>query len=182
MNLLDIIAVSFVLALDASAVTMADAMVYRGRDIKKLTSLPFLFGLFQGVMPVAGYYIMAFTGLDTGIFSRVLVFLILSFIGLRIIFSFFRPEKIKSGINNTLPTAMLISQAVCTSVDAFAVGVGLAAVGSGIFFPALIIAAVTVAVCFGFLFFGRRLGAVFGERALIVGGIVIIIVGIKTLF
>jgi putative Mn2+ efflux pump MntP len=160
---------------------MADAMAYRGRDIRKLISLPLLFGLFQGVMPVAGYYIMAFTGLDTGIFSRVLVFLILSFIGLRIIFSFFRPERIKSSINNTLPTTMILTQAVCTSVDAFAVGVGLAAVGSGIFFPAFIIALITAAVCFSFLFFGRKLNAVFGERALLAGGIVIIIVGIKTL-
>ncbi|MDD4124520.1 MAG: manganese efflux pump [Eubacteriales bacterium] len=182
MSLLDVITVAFVLSLDASAVTMADAIVYRGRDIKKLIALPFLFGLFQGVMPLMGYFIMVITGLNLGVFAKLLVFLILSFIGFRMIFSYFRPVKKRADIKNDLPVASLVAQAVCTSVDAFAVGVGLAVIGGAIFIPSLIITIITVTVCFAFLFFGRRLGAAFGEKALLVGGIIIIAVGIKALF
>lgn len=182
MNWFELTAVAIVLSLDASALALADAMAYRGGNIKKLLFLPFLFGIFQGIMPLAGYYIMNLTGIRLGVFSKLLVFLILSFIGLRLVFSFFSPQAGNVCAGGDLPCAALFLQAICTSIDAFAVGVGLSVIGNAIFVPSLVIAAVTTAVCFAFLFFGRYLGAAFGAKASLVAGIVIVAVGINTLF
>ncbi len=181
MSWLEVIAVALVLTLDASALTLADAAAYRGGDIRKLIVPPLLLGFFQGIMPVAGYFIMTFAGFNLGAFSGLLVFLILSFIGFRLIFSYFRPDKKSSGIKNDLPVTFLVRQAVLAGADAFAVGVGLAVKGGAIFVPSLIFASVTASVCLAFLFVGRRLVSAAGGRELIVGGILIIAVGIKNL-
>ena len=77
---------------------------------------------------------------------------------------------------------ILFFQAIATSIDAFAVGIGFSAVGIGIFRPSAIIGAVTVFIVVAAIFIGRRFGNMLGCRAEILGGMILAVIGIKALF
>ena len=71
--------------------------------------------------------------------------------------------------------------AIATSIDAFAVGLTYAFLGSEILIPSLIIG--VVAFLFGIcgVFIGRKIGNYFGNKFQIVGGIILIVIGVKIL-
>ena len=76
---------------------------------------------------------------------------------------------------------VLALQAIATSIDALAVGVSFAALSVNVVFSASIIAITTACACLVALVIGRRFGSVLGDRATIVGGIVLILIGLKAL-
>lgn len=75
----------------------------------------------------------------------------------------------------------LLIQAFGTSVDAFAVGFVLAAEGSGIVVPVLVISAVTVAMCTVAVLLGRALSTKIGERGEVVGAVLLLALAVKAL-
>lgn len=75
----------------------------------------------------------------------------------------------------------IILLGIALSMDAFAVGVSLRAVGADILSSSLIIAAATSLVCLAALRIGRRFGIVFGDRAQMAGGLVLVAIGVKAL-
>ncbi|MDR0350757.1 MAG: manganese efflux pump MntP family protein [Coriobacteriales bacterium] len=76
----------------------------------------------------------------------------------------------------------LLVQGLATSVDALIVGVGFLALGANIAVAAPLIALTTFVCCLVALFLGRRFGALLGDKAEIIGGIVLVLIGIKALF
>lgn len=84
-----------------------------------------------------------------------------------------------SGQILTLPVLTL--QAIATSIDALAVGVSFAALSVNVAFAAGTIALTTALTCGIALVVGRRFGNALGERATIIGGIVLILIGLKSL-
>lgn len=75
----------------------------------------------------------------------------------------------------------IILLGIALSMDAFAVGVSLRAVGADILSSSLIIAAATSLVCLAALRIGRRFGIALGDRAQMAGGLVLVAIGVKAL-
>lgn len=75
----------------------------------------------------------------------------------------------------------IILLGIALSMDAFAVGVSLRAVGADILSSSLIIAAATFLVCLAALRIGRCFGIVLGDRAQMAGGLVLVAIGVKAL-
>lgn len=75
----------------------------------------------------------------------------------------------------------IILLGIALSMDAFAVGVSLRAVGADILSSSLIIAAATFLVCLAALRIGRHFGIVLGDRAQMAGGLVLVAIGVKAL-
>lgn len=73
-------------------------------------------------------------------------------------------------------------QAVSTSLDAFAVGVSLRAVGAPLQAACPVIGTTTFALCLVALGIGRRFGEKLGARAEIAGGAVLLAIGVKAMF
>ena len=73
------------------------------------------------------------------------------------------------------------SKQLQTSIDALAVGVSFAALSVNVAFAAGTIALTTALTCGIALVVGRRFGNALGERATIIGGIVLILIGLKSL-
>ena len=73
----------------------------------------------------------------------------------------------------------ILLESIATSIDAFVVGVSLAASGASIALYGASIGVTTFACCIAVLMVGRRLGERFGARAQLVGGIVLIGIGVK---
>jgi len=178
MNIWEIILIGLGLSMDAMAVTVSNALVC-GCD-KRRGLMPVFFGAFQGIMPIIGYFVGAlFAGVITK-YSGYAVFGILAFVGGKMIKDALF-EKDDGAPPSCLSVKLLLVQAVATSIDALAVGVSFSLAGTGIWMPAGVIA-LTTFVCSGLaLVVGRQIGKWLGNKAEILGGIILIAIGVKAL-
>lgn len=169
------------LSMDAVAVTLTNRIVFRSATKTQLLLMPVLFGLFQGLMPSIGY----FTGdLFSDIirrFSSVLVFIILGAIGGKMIYDGIKKDEERSGVDTILTTRLLLAQALATSIDALAVGIGFSAVQTALLPAVLTIGVTTALLCALAVAVGQRFGDFLGARAHFFGGAVLILLGIKSL-
>jgi len=77
----------------------------------------------------------------------------------------------------------LVVLSVATSIDALAVGISLGVLrNEGIVYPGIVIGLVACTFTAAGLHLGKRLGAVFGRRMEVVGGLVLVAIGVKILF
>lgn len=184
MTVVDVLLLGLALSADAFSVTISNTCSYAGTKRSRRLLMPLFFGLFQALMPLGGYLLGGVAAQLIERFAGIVTLVILGFIG---------GNMIREGIHDlhaaetscqccvnqeiTIPT--LLMQAIATSIDAFAVGVGLRAQEVNLVF-ALAAIGVTTAICCGIgLVLGRRVGDVLGERAELVGGIVLVAIGVK---
>lgn len=190
MGLLEIIVLGVGLSADAFAVTISNTFVYASESRSRLMLMPLMFGLFQGLMPVAGYLL---GGLDAEVietYAGVITLVILGLVGgnmiregvcaLRGAGEQDGPEEPGAGpVARRLTLVTVLAQAIATAIDAFAVGVSLRAQAVSVVVAAPIIALTTFLCCVVALSLGRKLGEVLGDRAQVAGGIVLVLIGLK---
>lgn len=175
---LAVLAVS--LAADAGAVAIATAI--RARHVPLGGGLAFAgwCGLFQGIMPALGYAAAWIVGPWLATIDHWLAFVVLGGIGIKLAY-----EGLHAKANIVAAPwpgqRMQVSLAFATSIDALVAGVTLPTLGLGMVWPALIIGGVTFALVFVGAFFGRYLGVRIGQRAEVVGGILLIGIGTRIL-
>ena len=161
------------------SVTVCNLVANPQLDRLRSLAMPALFGLFQGLMPVLGYFAGSLAASFIEQYAGVITFVILGFIGGKMVWDGIRGEEDEGESGLTLPAIVL--QAVATSIDAFAVGVSFAARGVDIFASAAIITSCTCLLCLAMLVIGRAVGTALGSRAQIVGGVVLVAIGVKEL-
>lgn len=180
MNLFEIIFIGLGLSMDAVAVSMTNGMVYSNMTKDKEASMPIFFGLFQGIMPILGFYAGSlFEELITR-YSGIVTLLVLGIIGINMIREGISKEE-ETRNKSILTYKILFFQAIATSIDAFAVGVSFCAIGVNVFSSAIIIAITTFLCSIVAIIIGRKFGDVLGEKAHILGGVILIIIGIKSI-
>ena len=178
MDLLELFMIAAGLSMDAFA-----AAVCRGLRMKKmqygdalLTAV--LFGGFQGLMPLIGWLLGV--SLEDRIKSvdHWVAFALLSFIGIKMI-----TDSLKEGEEQMPPSDLkgLFLMALATSIDALAVGITFAFLGTDIVISSLLIATVTATLSFVGVLLGREFGGRLRDRAGIAGGVILIFIGIKIL-
>jgi putative Mn2+ efflux pump MntP len=168
------------LALDASAVTIGARASGQTSGFRAGWRLAFHFGLFQGLMPVAGWLLgYSFASFVTA-YDHWIAFSLLTLIGVNMVRSGLRPQDESPPLDPSKGwTLVLLSLA--TSIDAFAVGLSLAMLEVAVWGPAVIIGLVTMGLSTAAYWLGARLGAAFGHRLGILGGLVLIGLGLETL-
>ena len=170
------------LSMDAFAVSISNSMCFSGlrRSEAALTSLSF--GVFQGLMPVAGYFAgRAFAGVVSA-FDHWIAFVLLLWIGVRMIREALGAEEDNVQAADPSRGLTMVALAFATSIDALAVGLTLAMIEVAIWMPALIIGLVACALTIAGLLLGCRAGERWGRRVGVAGGIILILIGGKILF
>lgn len=180
MTIYEIILIGIALSMDAFAVCIASSMAYNNMTIGKKLSMPIVFGVFQGIMPLLGFYLGRFFSDFIEKWSGPISLLILGVIGVNMIREAFSKEE-DEGIKK-LTFFVLMIQAVATSIDAFAVGVSFAAKNTDIWVSSPVIAVTTFILSLAAVFIGVKTGKKLGKKAEAIGGIILIIIGIKALF
>jgi putative Mn2+ efflux pump MntP len=191
MNFFEIILIGLALSMDACALTIANCTTYSDSLNKKNEwSMPIAFAVFQGVMPLIGFFIgSAFSGF-IGTIADYLTAAIFFFLSGKIVFDIIKEKKeekycpVNSGDKCTTAKftfSALILQAVATSIDALAVGVTLINLSFSVYLAVLAIAAVTFVLVAAALIFGKSLGKLFGTYAEWFGAAIIFILAIKSL-
>lgn len=194
MTIFEILLIGVALSMDAVAVGMTNGMTEPKMRIRKMLLVAGAYALFQFFMPVLGYYCgYAFSALVKKI-APWLSFGLLALIGGKMILDFIlETVKSRKGEAESAPSekilgvGKLLLQALATSIDALAVGVALLAAETAEGLPlhvtlcALLIGAVTFMLSFGAVAAGKRIGDRFADKAGLLGGIILIIIGIKLL-
>lgn len=181
MSIIEIILLGLALSMDAFAVTMSNAFAYRNADRAHLLLMPVMFGFFQGLMPVIGYFAGSLVNEFISQYAGIITFLILGVIGAKMIWDGFHGDFDEEQTSAKLTFPIIFFQAIATSIDALAVGVSFAALSIDIMVAACIIGVTTFCCCVVALLLKKRLQAVLGDKASIAGGIVLIVIGIKAL-
>lgn len=179
MTLIELALLGVALSMDAFAVTVSNLLCYRGLTRRTIAAMPIAFGLFQGLMPLIGYALGRMVSDFISQFAGIVTFAILGTIGAKMIWDSLHDDEQEDEDEFTLSTLAL--QAVATSIDALAVGVSFAALSVEPLNAGAIIALTTAASCTLAVLVGKRFGSVLGEKATIVGGIVLIAIGVKAL-
>jgi putative Mn2+ efflux pump MntP len=172
MNALAVVGIALALAMDAFSVALAV-----GATIKPLTGRHFFrlawhFGLFQFLMPVAGW--LAGTGAHRYIaaYDHWIASALLFIVGGRMILEALRGE-LENLVSDPTRGMTLVVLSVATSIDALAVGVSLAALRVSIWYPSVMIGVVAGVMTLVGMLIGKRLGRLLGSVMPVIGGLIL---------
>lgn len=185
MGTLDIWLLAIGLAMDCFAVSITSGIIIKRYHWPTMLAMALSFGLFQGLMPVIGWFCFVhFSDLLQSI-DHWIAFGLLAYLGGKMIWDSFHEDEVHH-FNPARPLTILVL-AVATSIDALAVGISFACldyktIGS-LAYPVTVIGLVS----FVLSVVGLVLGTAFGlkiERRIkpeLVGGIILILIGVKIL-
>ena len=195
MGLLEILMLGVALATDAFSVTISNTFAFDDHRFSRLMRMPLFFGLFQFGMPLAGYFVGGIAAELIEKYAGIVSLVILGFIGSNMLYSGYKAlkedaseedeEEAQQGVQQgatTLSYGKLVFQAVATAIDAFAVGVSFRAHSVDILVASALFGIITAILCTIALFIGKKLGSLLGDRAEMVGGVVLILIGLKAFF
>ena len=179
-DLVQAVVLGVALAMDAMAVTLSNSLCEPDMPTSKKLAMPVMFALFQMAMPIAGFFGGTLVAPLIEAYAGIVSLVILAFVVGKMVWEAVRelhePEQCPA---TRLTYGMIFFEAIATSIDAFIVGVSLAAAGANIVLYGAAIGVTTLLCCLIVLAIGRRLGAHFGPKAEIAGGIVLIIIGLR---
>lgn len=190
MGLLEILMLGVALATDAFSVTISNTFAFDDHRVSRLMRMPLFFGLFQFGMPLAGYFVGGIAAELIEKYAGMVSLVILGFIGSNMLYSGYKALKEDASEENeeevqqgaALSYGQLLFQAVATAIDAFAVGVSFRAQSVDILVASVLFGIITALLCTIALFIGKKLGSLLGDRAEMVGGVVLIVIGLKAFF
>lgn len=178
MSTIEIIILALSLSIDASAVSLALSAGGHLADKRARFRISFHFGLFQFMMPVAGWFVG--TRLEPAIatFDHWVAFGLLTLVAVRMI----RSGGEKPNIDQLADPSRgwnLVTLSTATSIDALAVGLGLGALEVSVWYSSFMIGAITMVMCIATMALGERAGRWLGTKGQIFAGIVLLLVAIK---
>lgn len=189
MSIFDIVLLGAALSMDAAAVGMANGMAEPRMSRQKTLLIALFFGVFQGGMPLLGYFGSSVFSSLVGRIAPYLSFMLLLFLGGKMLIDAASEEEERFLVRREgLRLPALTAQAVATSVDALAVGVSFmaqeaaGALPLGVPLCALIIAATTFLLSLAAVQVGKLAGDKLSGGAQKIGGLVLVLIGIKLLF
>lgn len=181
-SLAEVVLLGVALSMDAFAVTVSNVFAHRGLSRTRAMLMPVFFGAFQGIMPLLGFFAGSLVADVIERYAGIVSFVILGVVGGKMIWDAFHEDAGEDVDDKTLTVGSLFFQAIATSIDAFAVGVSFVGQGAEPFSTSGIIALTTFLCTCVALAVGRTFGNKLGEKATVVGGVVLVLIGIKALF
>ena len=179
MSIIELFILALGLSMDAFAVSICKGLSVPKLQVKHCLICGVYFGGFQALMPTIGWLLgIRFQSLITNI-DHWIAFVLLAVIGANMIKESISKEEECPDASFGLKT--MLTLAVATSIDALAVGVTFAFLDVTIG-PAVLLIGATTFVCSAV---GVKIGNVFGNRfeakAEFLGGLVLIVIGLKIL-
>ena len=184
MDLLVIAMIAVSLAMDAFSVCVAAGVKISTPNYRHYFRLSFHFGLFQFLMPVAGYYSGVLVAELISSYDHWIALVLLSFIGIKMIRESFtkNDDDDKAGQSDPSRGLTLILLSIATSIDAAAVGFSFAALEIPVLIPAVFIGIICLLLSAAGLYLGSKIGSRTGVWAERFGGVILIFIGFKILF
>ena len=181
MSIATLVLLAFGLSMDAFAVSVSNGLCYAGFHRREAIVSSVTFGVFQAGMPLLGYLGGRYFESHITKFDHWIALLLLGYIGGSMLVDAIRDSKSPEEIaaKDDYNAKVIFVQAVATSIDALAVGVGFAAMQVDIIPAVLCIGVITAACCTVGSGLGRKFGVLLRNRAKMVGGLILVGIGLK---
>ena len=180
MTFWEILLLAIGVSMDAFAVSIGKGLTAKRASWREALTVGLWFGGFQALMPVIGYYLgISFADLVTKI-DHWIAFGLLVLIGGNMIREALRKDDDKP-MDSSFGFRTMLVLAIATSIDALALGISFAFLGTNLWRAILIIGLTTFAFSVVGLLIGKKVGTRFHAGAEILGGIILIAIGIKIL-
>ena len=181
MGLAELFIIAVGLSMDAFAVSICKGLSLGKIKFKHMCIAGLWFGGFQALMPAIGYFLGSFFADMVSKYAHWVAFILLAIIGGNMIKESFEKNDCEDCGDAAMDAKTMFVMAIATSIDAMAVGVSFAFLKVDII-PAVTFIGVITFICSGL---GVKIGSIFGSRykskAELAGGIVLILMGTKTL-
>ncbi len=182
MNTYAILILAFGMSMDAFAAAIGKGASLHRPPLKEALRTGLIFGVIEGITPIIGWGIGLAASQFIMSWDHWVAFILLLILGVRMISEAFKKD---TGEEAEIPSRhgfwLLVTTAIATSLDAMAVGVGLAFLQVNILVMALTIGATTAVMATLGMLLGRFLGGTIGKWAEVLGGLVLIGIGTSIL-
>jgi len=180
MTFIELFIIAVALSMDAFAVAVCAGLAMPKVSVKKALVIGLYFGVFQAVMPLIGYFAATTFAARFIEFGHWIAFVLLCFLGGKMIYGSFKNSDDPCGEPSIKPSVML-PLAIATSIDALAVGVSFAFLSVSIVPAVLFIGVTTLILSIIGVKIGNLFGAKYKSKAELVGGIVLVLIGVRIL-
>lgn len=178
-NLISTFLVAVALAMDAFSVSMTKGFTQKQLTTSQILYYGLFFGGFQALMPILGYFCGNVIAGIVESLAPIIGFILLLAIGLNMIRESLTGDDEEITDHFSFREVTLL--AIATSIDAFAVGITIALLKDPILISSLIIGVVAFVFSIAGIFIGKKLGDYVGDKFQILGGVILILIGIKIL-
>jgi putative Mn2+ efflux pump MntP len=182
MNIFDVLFICIGLSMDNMAVAAASSCRGKYYPLKTNFKVASVFCLTGIICLLLGWFGGLYLEKYISFWDHWVSFFILLYIGGKMVLSFLKPEETAEFRTYDLTKIKtLVMLALATNIDVFAIGLTLSFYKVSLL---LVLAVLTLCVClFTLLGFtlGKKLGILFGKKAELIGGIILIIIGFKIL-
>ena len=179
MNLISIVFIGFAMSTDAFAAAIAKGIALRNPSLGSALRIGLIFGVIEAITPIIGWLIGLAATNFVQAWDHWIALILLTGLGLYMIYN---------GLVGTGDEAKSVKRAqgfwslaltgLATSIDAMAVGVGLAFLNVNILLVAFVIGFCTFVMVTIGVMLGRALGQKVGDKAEILGGLILILIGV----
>lgn len=181
MTLIELLLTGVGLSMDAFAVSMCKGLGMKRLNKKNALIIGLYFGGFQALMPLIGYLLgRQFEHLITGV-DHWIVFALLAYIGGKMIYDALKKKDETECCGDALNHKEMLLLALATSIDALAVGISFAFLDVSILPAITIIGVTTFVLSIVGVLIGHRFGAKYESRATLLGGVILVLLGLKIL-
>ena len=183
MTTLEIWLTALALAMDSFTVAITAGLILKRIQLHHFMTIAFFFGAFQALMPLIGWAGSSYFYHLIQNYDHWIAFAILAFLGVKMIREGIRNDEEHHFDPTRLGTVLVL--AVGVSIDALAVGISFTCIGlttfSNIAYPLVAIGLMSFAMALGGCFIGSLIGNKLKLPVEPIGGVVLIILGIKIL-
>lgn len=181
MGAVELFIVAVGLSMDAFAVSVCKGLGMRKNVISGAFIIAAFFGGFQALMPCIGWFLGTRFQVYIEHIDHWIAFFILFLIGLNMIKDTIGDSGSEIIVGSVINYKEMVVLAIATSIDALAVGLTIAFLKSSIALSSVIIGTVTFILSLFGVWVGTMFGDKMGKKAEILGGLLLIIIGIKIL-
>ena len=170
------------LAMDAFSVSLANGLRDPGMGRRRMALIAGTFAFFQFLMPMAGWLCVRTVASAFAAFQKAVPWIALGLLGCiggKMLYEGSTHRESAEEVEK-LGGSTLLMQGVATSIDALSVGFTIERYGwPQALTASAIIAVVTFAICVGGLLIGRRFGTKLSDKASILGGAILVLIGVE---
>ncbi|MDU6743581.1 putative sporulation protein YtaF [Peptoniphilus harei] len=179
MNFISVLLIGVGLSMDAFAAAICKGLAIKKNFLEKSLVIALFYGVFQGLMPLIGYFLGSIFAEKLQAIDHWIVFVLLGLIGLNMIRE--ARDKTCPVEEDRLDIKNLFMLAIATSIDALAVGVSFAFLKIRISLAVLVIGLTTFIISFAGVQIGKFFGITLKDKAQVAGGVILILLGTKIL-
>lgn len=173
----ELLLISIALAMDAFSVSICKGLTMKHKFKRNSLIIALSFSIFQMLMPLIGYFLGSNLNEYFLSFNHIIAFVLLSVIGFNMIKESYHDEKVNEGLS----IKELILLSIATSIDAMAVGITFSLFKVNLCIAILMIGITAFILSLIGVNLGKLIGKNFEKKAQILGGIVLILIGVKIL-